>query len=389
MMLCASSLLGCQATKGKTHKQWVDNADTRWKEVRSTAKLNSAIDAFEAGAIDRAEAIVSEAAGIDPTNPKLHLLSGRIALERSQLERAYSLFELSNQLDPERADGHYYRGVVLQRWKQHELALEAYEKAYKIDPENPARLLAVGETLAELDRAPQAIERLEEKKFYYGHNAGVRALLGHLYRMTDRHGLAAESFLQATLLDPENLRLQEELAFSQTDAQRFSEASQTLRSLLDRPEYETRADLKRSLARAETENGRLKEARQIYIDLTRADPTHTADWLRLGEIAWKLQDNGGALIAANRAITLSPQREEGYLLAGMVWQKRGRVEDALEMFDRAAELAPTDATPLILRGISLQKTDRIAAAAEAYEEALRRDPSDNRAQRLLAQVTAR
>ncbi|MEL7089545.1 MAG: tetratricopeptide repeat protein, partial [Planctomycetota bacterium] len=194
------------------------------------------------------------------------------------------------------------------------------------------------------------------------------------------------NFRQATMLNADNMRLHEELAFSQVEAGSYADAASTLRMLLALPEYKSRSDLKRSLAQAEAENGRYQSARNIYIELTRQDPTQANDWLRLGEVCWNLDDYGGALIAANRAISLVPQRSEGYLLAGMIWQKRGRVQDALEMFERAAELAPQDATPLILRGLSLQKTDRLAAAAEAYEEALRRNPNDTRAERLLSQV---
>ncbi|MEM7626848.1 MAG: tetratricopeptide repeat protein [Planctomycetota bacterium] len=384
--LLASSLFGC-ATHS-SHEGWVNDADSRWKSLRSTALLEMAKDRFEAGALDQAEKTVTEAAAIDSTNPQLHLLAGRIALERGQLERAYRLFQLSADLNANEPDTFYYQGVILQRWKQYDAALEAYQSAYDLDKDNPARLLAIGETLVELDRPQDAIELLEEKKYYFDQNAGLRALLGHLYRMQGEPRLAVEAFRQATTLDAENMRLHEELAFSQVEAGNFADAATTLRMLLALPEYENRSDLKRSLAQAEAETGRLQSAREIYIELTRDDPSHTADWLRLGEVSWKLDDTGGALIAANRAISLSPQREEGYLLAGMVWQKRGRVQDALEMFDRAAELAPQDATPLILRGLSLQKTDRLAAAAEAYEEALRRDPEDRRAERLLTQVTS-
>ncbi|MEL7087454.1 MAG: tetratricopeptide repeat protein, partial [Planctomycetota bacterium] len=179
--LLASSLFGC--ANQNSHDQWVDNADNRWKSLRSTAMLEMAKDRFDAGALDQAEKTVTEAAAIDSSNPQLHLLAGRIALERGQLERAYRLFQLSAELDAKDPDTFYYQGVVLQRWKQHDAALAAYQAAYDIDKDNPARLLAVGETLVDLDRVPVAIELLEEKKYYFDQNASLRALLGHLYRM--------------------------------------------------------------------------------------------------------------------------------------------------------------------------------------------------------------
>jgi tetratricopeptide (TPR) repeat protein len=386
IMLLACSPLGC--AKQSNHDQWVDNANNRWQSLRSTALLEMAQDQFNAGALDQAEKTVTDAAAIDTSNPMLHLMAGRIALERGQLERAYRLFQLSAELDATQPETYYLQGVVLQRWHQHNAALTAYEKAYDLDKDNPARMLAVAETMVALDQTQNAVELLESKKYYFDQNAGLRAMLGHLYTLRGEPRLAVENFRQATLLDAENMRLFEELAAAQVAAGDQVDAAGTLKVLLARPEYENRHDLKRSLAAAESANGRYKQAREILLRLTRHDPTHTADWLRLGEVCWQLDDTGGALIAANRAISLAPRRHEGYLLAGMVWQKRGRVADALNMFDRAAELAPDDATPLILRGLSLQKADRRAAAAEAYAEALRREPDDRRARALLDQVAA-
>ena len=383
MMLCASSLFGCAT---KSHDEWMNNADKRWHSLRSTAMLEMARGQFEAGALDQAEKSVTEAAAIDATNPALHLLAGRISLERGELEKAYRLFQLSSEFNAEEPDAFFYQGVVLQRWQQYNAALEAYEKAYELDPTNPGRLLAVAETHVALDKIDSAVELLEGRKYYFDQNAGIRVMLGHLYRMRNEPKLAVENFRQATMLDQDNPRVLEELGLSQFEAGYNADAAATFNTLLERPEYANRNDLKRSLAKAETGIGRHKVAKEIYVQLTRDDPTNVNDWIRLGELCWKIEDLGGSLIAANRAITLSPRRHEGYLLSGLVWQKRGKIENALEMFDRAAELSPQNATPLILRGISLQKTDRPAAAAEAYTEALRRNPDDHRAERLLAQL---
>ncbi|MEM9883866.1 MAG: tetratricopeptide repeat protein [Planctomycetota bacterium] len=383
--LAASSLLGCQSS----HDQWVDDANNRWHSLRSTAMLDMAQGQFEAGALDQAEKTVMEAASIDASNPRLHLMAGRISLERGELERSYRLFQLSAELDAEIADAHYYQGVVLQRWRQFDAALAAYQRAYEIEPDHAGRMLAVAETMVSLQRTDDAVALLEDKKYYFDQNAGLRAMLGHLYAMRDEPRLAVDNFRQATMLDPENVRLHEELALAQVAAGDHADAANSLRRLLERPEYENRADLKRSLARAEAATGRLEAAREVYLGLTRLDPTHTEDWLRLGEVCWKTQDLGGALIAANRAVQLAPRRHEGYVLAGLVWQQRGRTENALQMFDRAIEFAPAgDATPLILRGLSLEKSDRHAAAAEAYQDALARDPDDPRARRLLARAEA-
>ncbi len=189
-------------------------------------------------------------------------------------------------------------------------------------------------------------------------------------------------------MDPENVKLREELAMAQFASGQSEEAVVTIKSLLDEPNMESHADLRRTLARAYCELDRTDKARETYLALARSKYGNASDWLRLGQLAWQADDLAGALQAANRVIALAPQRHEGYLLAGMVWHKRGRLDHALSMFDRAAKQAKDRSEPLIMRGLSLQSAGRIAAARDAYREALQRNPHDQRAQQLLKALNA-
>ena len=412
-LTAAVFLGGCNSSQTQ-HKKWVDSADTRWNGMRATALTDMAQDQFDGGQLAQAEATVRDAAAIAPEDPAVHLLAGRIALENGLLERAYSHFgiciekstpqaDTSDQTDaeaveaeqaaqptgPHAAEAFYFRAVVLQRWQRQEEALSDYKMAAQLDPEHPRRVLAVAETLVSLDRLDQAVELLEERKVFFDQNAGCRVMLGHVYNMQEKHTLAVENFTEAALLDPTDARIQEELAFAQVDAQDWAQASVTLNELLGQDDHAKRDDLWRALAAAEVENGRHEQARDILVDITRRNPGTVSDWIRLGETCWAMEDLGGALIAANRTADLAPRRHEGYLLAGLVWQKRERPHEALQMFDAAADAAPTNATPVILRGITLERSGRQAAAAEAYREALKRDPSDPRATDLLARLERR
>jgi len=403
-LLAAVLLGGCSSKQGQ-HKKWVDSADARWNGMRATALTDMAQGQFDSGQLDQAQATVRDAAAIAPHDPAVHLLAGRIALENGLLERAHQHFgvciEKSTPKPDEDADASapapkatgkhaaeafYFRAVVLQRWQRQDEALADYQMAAELDPEHPRRALAVAETLVSLDRVDEAAALLEDKKIYFDQNAGCRALLGHIHNMRGEYALAVENFREAALLDPTNMRIQEELAFAQVRSEDWAQAAVTLGELTAHEDHAHRDDLWRALATAEAANGRLEESRDILARLTRRNPGAVADWIRLGETCWKMEDLGGALIAANRTVDLAPRRHEGYLLAGLVWQKRERPHEALQMFDAAADAAPTNATPVILRGIALQQSDRLAAAAEAYREALKRDPQDPRAAKLLARL---
>jgi len=381
--LLAPSLLGCQDT---LVPEKVD-AKNRWLELRSSMMLDMARQQFASGDLTQAKKTVKDAMSIDRTNPDLFVLAARIEMEEGRLERAFHLLNAAIEEDPNNAEAYYYQGLVQQRWQRHEDSLGFYRKAYENDRDNPAYLLAVCETLVELDGVDEAIELLESKREYFDQNAGVRAAIGHLYAMKGQHQLAAESFHEATLLEPENTRLQAELAFALSASGDDSQAITVFEHILEDPDNKDRADFKRGLASAYFREGQTKQAHAILRDLARSPQGEVSDWIRLGEISFQEDDLGGALQAASRVMKLAPKLQEGYLLAGMVWQKRGNLNNALQMFDRASQADTTSTEPLILRGLSLQKAGRLSAAAQAYNKALERQPQDVRALKLLAAVS--
>lgn len=378
-------LTGCESGS-KQHDEWVDQANGRWLTLRSTMMLDMAQQQFDTGDLELADKTLREAMGLDPTNGRLHVLAGRIRLEHGQLERSYRMLNTAVELDENLPSAYYYQGVVLQRWQRYDAAYDRYSKAFELAADNPSYLLAMSEMLVELDRAAEGIALLESKLTYFDQNAGLRTAVGHLYMIQGRPDKAAVYFRKAALLDPDNLKVQEELALAQIATGKAEEAVATLRELVKHPDVAERKDLHRALAEAYRELGLRDDARAIYLKLARMEPADSGDWIKLAELAWKANDLGGTLHAANRVMNIAPQRHEGYLLAGMVWQKRNNLDNALTMFDRAAELAPDNAVPLIMRGIALQKAGRRTAAAEAYQEALQRKPGDTRAQRLLESV---
>ncbi|MFP4223307.1 MAG: tetratricopeptide repeat protein [Phycisphaeraceae bacterium] len=385
--LTAAGLTGCAASQ-EQHDQYVAEANQRWLGVRSGLMLEMAQQHFDTGDLEMAERSVEDAMQMDQTNPHLYVLAGRIALERSRLERAFHLFEQAGKLNPELPEPHYYKGLVLQRWQQFDRAHAAYEQAYQAQPDNGSYLMAMSEMLVQMQQVDQAIELLESKLTYFDQNAGIRAALGHLCRMQDRHEDAADYFKQASLLAPDSEKLREELALAQIEAGRHDAAISNLEQLLAREDHADRDGLRRALAGAYVASGRVDKGRNIYLKLARKPDPDATDWLRLAELAWKQDDLAATLTAANRVIRYAPDRHEGYLFAGLVWRERDRLDEALRMFDLAAERSDKSATPLILRGISLQKAGRIAAAADAYQQALDRNPADPRAQRLLNAMPA-
>lgn len=384
----ASAMLAGCASQEANHKRWVKNADGRWRNMRAQLIYSMAKQQFEAGSLHQAEQEVENGLEVAPKNANLQLLAGQIALERGKLERAYHLFGSVMALDKKQDKAYYLQGVILQRWQQYHDAYQRYQQAYNLKKDNVGYLLAMAEMLVPMNHTNQAIRLLAGKLDYFAENAAIRAELGHLYAMQGKYAKASQVLQQAAMLVPDNLQVQEELGLCQLQAGHFDDAISTLELLLKNPKLNDRIDVQRALATAYQDDGRLTDARNMYVKLTQNDSSNPMDWIKLAELCWHQGDLNATLDAANQVIDVAPQRPDGYLLAGMVWQKRHKLNKALHMFDQAAKVAPKNPEPLLLRGISLQQAGRQAAAKQAYQQAMRRDPTDSRAKRLLAGLEA-
>lgn len=381
------SVVGC--SKHQTMDEFKQDRLKHYQQVRSSLFLQAAEQYFETGDLKQAENETLNAMTQDRENPNLHVLLGRIALERNQLERAYKHFEQALEFDDEHAGAYYSRGIVLQRWQRFELALADYQKAYEFQADNVYYLLSVAEMHVATNQRDQAIELLESCLTYFDQNAGIRLALAQLHVMQKEYDLAVQYYREASLLSPDELKIVEDLAFAQLAAGQLEDATANFQRLCALETSRNREDLQLALVRCHVSRKHLSAAKDVLLRLTRFNPRSADAWIKLGEIAWSEGDVSGSLIAASRVISLAPNRHEGYLLSGMVWRKRGKLEQAMRLFKQAAAAAPENATPLILQGITLEQAGQPDKAVEAYLEALRRQPADQRAKRLLVEAQKR
>jgi tetratricopeptide (TPR) repeat protein len=384
--LAALIVLAASGCGMPTKQEVVNNAETRWKQMRSTLMLQMAEQQFATGDLDQAERSLRDALAVDATNGQLYVLAGRIALERGQLERAYHLLTQAVELAPRRPEGYYYQAIVLQRWQRYDAALEQYEQAHQLQADNVAYLLAMGEMLVTLGRLDDAQKLFEGKLIYFDQNAAIRLALAQIHMMRGEGGQSVRYFREASILQPEELSIREDLAFAQLAADQPAEAVQTLQDLMRRPEYGERTDMRRLLAQAYLEAGRPDEARAIYLQMGRRNPSDADAWIGLAKAAWAMDDVSSTLYASDRIIRLAPHRHEGFMLAGMAHQHKQQWSQAAAMYDRAVQVRPGDVELVLLRGVTRQRAGQHELAMSDYRMALRLAPDNPRAERLLAQA---
>src|SRR5688572_27056173 len=146
---------GCESNgKRKTQKE---EATAHWNNARATVLAGLARDQYQSGNFDKCRVTLSEAIRIDPTNPKLHVLAAKLAIEQAQLELADRELKTARELDPKDAEADYLAGVVAQRWQKNELALSCYEQAATKAPNELPYALAEAEMLVLMDRTEEAL----------------------------------------------------------------------------------------------------------------------------------------------------------------------------------------------------------------------------------------
>lgn len=177
----------------------------------------------------------------------------------------------------------------------------------------------------------------------------------------------------------------EDLARAQFESGQFGQAYQTLQTLQGLG-IENRPDLMHMEARCLTLNGRMTEARSVYLELTRQSPSNADVWAELGNVALEVGDYRRVALASSRVMSLAPERYEGPMLKGLYEQHRGNLNGAIENLHHATQLAPEATWPRLLLGLAYEDQGSINQAAACYKTVLDSDPDNEQARRLYDMV---
>ncbi|MHC5022333.1 MAG: tetratricopeptide repeat protein [Planctomycetota bacterium] len=382
----AATLAGCGPSKSGLENRAA--AYERLNIVNSRLTYDQAKQSFEAGQFDKALRDISAAIERHPDASDFHLLQGRIYLETHRLENALRAFETTLEKDPNRHEGHYFAAIVHQRWSDDQTAYEHYRSAADIDPTNVQYLVAASESLIALGQFEQARALVDDKLGQFEHNAALRHLLAQIALLENDTDEAVRLLAEARMLRPDDTTLIEELAWAQFHAGRYGDCHATLGHFAAAT-GELDSDLLQMQARCLAAMERTAEARSIYLQLTRDLPDDAEVWIELGGVAWELNDYRRVTLCGLRAIALSPDRFEGYLLKGIGEHDQGNVETALELYRQAAERAPDFALPHVLLGRTLEDRGDEAGALLAYEQAIMVEPGNPDADRLYQELQSK
>lgn len=382
VIIFTANLVACYGpgtTRGKLNRE---NARARVATFNSQLAYDQAMQAFRTGQFDKAMRQIDGALNSTPDVPEFYILMGRIFMEMHRLEPANKAFVKAIELNPNSADAHYYLGIVYQRWSNEQSAYEYYTKAHELDNSTVQFVLAAAESLIALSKFDAAQLYIESKMDYFEHNASMKQLLGQIALLMGNAKDAARIFSEARLLNPDDQMLLEELAHAQYVAGLYGKCYDSVKQL-QRLKNGLTLESKQLEARCLVALGRTTEARNLYLELTRSDPSNTELWIELGSLAWEIGDFRRTAICSVRIVALAPHRYEGYMLKGIYEREKGNLDQATSLLRQSAALSNSIALPHMVLGRTLEENGDVKGALGAYADALRADPENQAAKELF------
>ena len=296
-LVLALTATGCQNAKAKDKKA----ATARWNRARAGVQLSLANDQFRNGNFEECRKTLASALKLDPKNPSLHILSGKVNIEQGQLEAAERELETARKFAPNAAESYYLSGVVFQRWQKPQAAYEFYTAASDKAPAELSYVLARAEMLVALERSNEALSLLQEKVNYFENSPAIRDAYGQLLSQAGRHGDAVDMFRQATILADDDLGLKERFALALYYDKQYVEAADVLSKLVEKDEYKNRADLLAALGQSQMQIGKPREAKRSFESATQQDPSSAKTWLGLSRAAMESNDFKRSELALRKA----------------------------------------------------------------------------------------
>ncbi len=349
-------LAGC-AGQGAYTKEHAERSKMRQNALKSEIQAQMANQQYLAGDLEKALKSVDNALEMNKESPESHVLRGRILLELGSLDLSRQAFVQAAKLNPKNVDAAYFQGILSERAGKIDEAFSHYEQAIKLDPANPQYVIAAAEMLIQRKDTEGAKALLASRGSDFAQNAGFRQMHGQIAMLENRHADAADLLLEARLLSPDDLNIQEDLARAQMSAKRFADAQLTLQQLLKAKNNEGRRDLRMSQARCLMALDRLGEARTALLALTN-EPEGVNDiqsWFDLGQVCVRMGDQHRVRIASARLVAIAPDRSEGHLLRAMHHRMNQQWQPAMDAANQAVKLAPNDPTAYSLRSLIAQQ----------------------------------
>lgn len=263
--------------------------------------------------------------------------------DESRAKRALEILQSEVTENPDVAAIHYNLGVAHQRLGQESEARRAWTRATEVDPTFAKAWINLGVLSMAAGRADLALASFQAGTRYAPESVDLRVATISALRQLKRFDDAIAEAKAALAINSKAIPVYNELALVYLDTRQFDLARFTLQ-------------------KAQNDIDGAKGNARLYAVL--------------GEVYYRLDYTGDALLSFQKALELDPYQLPALLyLAGYYMDNRSWT-DATPLLERAVRIAPKDGGVQLNLGISYRGEGRFEDAKRAYLEALRFSPAD-------------
>jgi len=342
------------------------------KNIEAYARL---ADLYEkTGVSDKAKQVYEKMMSLSPNDPHVYQVLGNYNLKAKKYADALKYFEKAYVLDhsAKSAEGIAMASSSLNQWDK---ARDAAESAIKLDPDLMNSRIVLAKSLMKEKNYKSASEHIEfivSKRSsdldYWKQLAICYVNIGNQQRLTEIDKKIAE--MDKTNVDS-RLRLAQN-ALAQKDVKQAYDMFKELSQLSPQ-----NASIFKNLYEIAQQSGDKNNA-AIYLKKYLAlNPNDAANQKNLGDMLYELKDMDGALAAYRTALKIDPTIKGFYKKYADLVVAKGQQEEVIRVLSGAINSGEADAGAYTTLGMIYNKKGQYAKALAMYQKAMQLDPQNN------------
>ena len=342
----------------------------KWQKASGEMKMSAAMSQFDAGQYEGAEATAKECIASDPNLADAHLLLGKVKIIQADYAGAKSSLETFNNLKQNSDEGAFLLGIACQHLNDNVSALGWYQKALELSPENTEYIIAIGKFYASQKKFIEAEILYQQKIATNPADIDLKMAAGQMYLDWGQKDKAVALYEQAQLASPGDVELLEALGSCYILAGNWQKACDVHKQLYKLcSDSAKKNEYLKIMAWTATEAGDYASAMKYYSHLISIEKNDAQFWISMGQAAIGADLPQDALTCSKKALELSPDMAEAYLLSGSANYIAGNYSQAIDDFHRVSADSAQNQFAWLMAARCYEKLGYVAQAKEAYEKA--------------------
>lgn len=321
-----------------------------------------------------AERLIDEVLRINPERSEVHVIKGKLLLERKDLPQAASHLERAIELAPENTNAYIMLADLYQDMGQPDMAMQTLVSLSRQEDHAAvahyymARLQAFG------NNTEAALESLNKALELNPSFISAVSDLGKIYEEQGRVDEAIALYRGYLENNPEEISVRELLVHLLMNKERYPEAKEQLDMILDQDPDRFNALLMTGLVLAQME--KYEEALDVFKRVMESSPPNFEIVWQVGTLQRELKLYEEAIGSFQEAARLMPDRYEPYLNLAVIYDILDRREEALQSLEKGMALAPNKVSLTTFRAQILAGLERYEDAIEVLAEGLKENKDD-------------